>query len=238
MSVEALTAFFDLILPATGWKCLFTLPDKRHFWFRDHAHMAVMALRLDAEGKTVYHGNASFKSKRRKAENVEAKKAFHLDIDAGSGKPYADPRSALVAFENWRRATALPASYVVASGGGIHAYWPLRDAVGAAQWLSAAHHLRVLTQNLSTDTTVTCDAARILRPPGTHNRKNGTPVPVKAGLLVGPYGVEDLKPLFEGVENGVGLRVLLQHQPLIGDMRGVLAPPESKNDGLTNIYAV
>lgn len=209
-----LSAFFRLIQPQEGWRCLFVLPDKRHLWFDDPEKMATAALALDAQGKAVFHGNATFKSKQRKAQNVSTIQCLWFDIDAGGGKPYQDAGRAYRALEEWRSAASLPAGFVVASGGGLHAYWPLRVALDAQRWLAIAGRLRVLAHEhgLHIDPGSTIDAARILRPPGTHNRKlldadgrkldetSGPPRLVRCGPLVGPYSVENLAPLFrEGV---------------------------------------
>ncbi len=204
--------FLDHITPETGWLCLFTLPDRKHYWFQDVDTMAAAALRLDAEGKAVFHGCASFTKKERKQENVQGLRCLWLDIDAGVGKPYAEGRQAYSAFEAWRSAACLPVACVVSSGGGLHCYWPLRDSLNKSMWLRGADRLRSLAvaHGLHIDPGSTIDSARILRPPGTHNRKlfdaagkkigdvGGEARPVTCGSLVGPYDLEtDLRVLFD-----------------------------------------
>jgi hypothetical protein len=62
---------------------------------------------------------------------------------------------------------------VVVSGGGLHAYWPFTRDLSVAQWKPLASALKALckVEGLHADPTVTTDAARILRIPGTHNHK-------------------------------------------------------------------
>lgn len=239
MSVERLTAFFDLILPREGWKCLFTLPDRRHLWFREHGRMAQMALRFDAEGKTVYCGTAAFKSKSRKADNVEALSALRLDIDAGEGKAYASAGVAYGALQQWLAACELPAPLVVGSGGGLHAYWPLDRAADLAEWGLGAGRLQALcaAHGLKVDTTITCDTARILRPPFTHNRKVGV-APVRLGPLVPAYSREQLSQLFVPRDEN-GLQYDSPPALLLSVQSGALgrSVPAIETAGLGNIRA-
>lgn len=209
MTVEATAKFFDLI-HGPGWRCLFTLPDRRHYWFETSEQMAQAALGLDARNLAVFHSCATFDAKERKQDHVRSLKCFWLDIDAGPSKPYANADEAYRALEKWRAAAGLPPALVVVSGGGLHAYFALRDSLDLWRWHGGAHNLRALAQQygLQIDPGSTIDAARILRPPGTHNRKlldasgkkladvGGEPRPVLAGPLVGPYSEQDLAVLF------------------------------------------
>ncbi|OJU83506.1 MAG: hypothetical protein BGO11_13370 [Solirubrobacterales bacterium 70-9] len=70
---------------------------------------------------------------------------------------------------------------VIRSGtpGHLQAYWPLRDAVGPDQ---AEIGNRRIAHAIGADMKST-DAARILRPPGTFNRKREIPQPVRAARL-------------------------------------------------------
>jgi hypothetical protein len=205
-----LGSFFDLIHAPVGWACLFTLPDRQHYFFNNSTEMATAARHLDSKNLAVFHSCATFIDLVRKQSHVRKIRCFWLDIDAGPGKFYKDAQQAYSAFEEWRRVVALPPALVVASGGGLHTYFPLRDPLDLPQWHGAACQLRVLAQQhgLHIDPGSTIDAARILRPPGTHNRKlfdadgkkigdvGGPARPVIAGPFVGPYSIEELEPLF------------------------------------------
>lgn len=202
--------FFDRIHPPTGWRCLFTLPNKQHYWFQNSQDMAVAALGLDARGFAVFHSCATFTQRERKQEHVASLQCLWFDIDAGPGKAYQNPGAAYRAFQNWRQAAGVPPAVVVASGGGLHVYWPLRAPLDREQWARAAHGLRALAHQhgLEIDAGSTIDSARILRPPGTHNRKildaagkkiadtGGEPRPVRCGPLIESYPIEALSVLF------------------------------------------
>lgn len=201
--------FFDLIHPQSGWRCLFSLPDRRHYWFKNSADLETAAHALDARGYAVFHSCATFIDKERKQEHVDRIRCLWLDIDAGIAKPYPDARTAYSALETWRTAVGLPPALIVASGGGIHAYWPLRYPLDRQRWAQLASGLRTLAVNngLHIDTGSTIDAARILRPPGTHNRKiidttgkktadaGGPARPVVCGPLIEPYDLAALSAL-------------------------------------------
>ncbi|MCA1677995.1 MAG: hypothetical protein LC777_03100, partial [Actinobacteria bacterium] len=97
-----------------------------------------------------------------------------------------------------RRARALRprAGDVVASGGdgARHAYWPLERPVDA---LDAEQRNRAIARALGADERA-CDAARILRPSGTTNRKYDPPRPVMlegfTGQLTSAAAVTDHLP--------------------------------------------
>lgn len=172
--------------------------------------MAAAALKLDAEGKAVFHACASFTQKERKQEYVSGVRTIWGDLDCGLGKPYRDVRHAYSAFEEWRGVVGLPPAVVVVSGGGLHVYWILRDSLSVEDWRRGADRLRALAaeHGLHIDPGSTIDSARVLRPPGTHNRKlfdasgkkiadvGGGPRLVKCGPLVGPYSMEELSAIF------------------------------------------
>jgi hypothetical protein len=70
---------------------------------------------------------------------------------------------------------------LVDSGGGIHAYWTFTHEISTESWLEMAEALKHLCEvyGLAADPTVTADAARILRIPGTYNIKEDTPRQVR-----------------------------------------------------------
>jgi len=205
-------AFLDIILPESGWKCLWTGSDRRHHWFDNNVAMAAAALRLDAAGEVVYHASAAFRSKSRTKPEVAAVKAFWLDIDAGYGKPHADETAAWHALQAFLKATGLPQPLVVASGGGLHVYWPLATAINPEEWRKGALSLSVLCaqHGLQTDAGLTANSVCLLRPPGTHNRKRfdafgakvaetgGPERPVRAGPAVAALDIDKLEILFRG----------------------------------------
>ena len=68
----------------------------------------------------------------------------------------------------------LPKPVLVASGGGLHAYWPLTSPVDVAVWKPVAERLKRLCEEraFAIDFGVTADVARVLRVPGTTNWKD------------------------------------------------------------------
>lgn len=87
----------------------------------------------------------------------------------------ADTPEAIAALERFEPA----ASIVVGSGSGRHAYWPLWPPLRPAH---AERANRRLAHALGADPRA-CDAARILRPPGTLNHKTDPPQPVEVERL-------------------------------------------------------
>jgi hypothetical protein len=80
----------------------------------------------------------------------------------------------------------LPKPLIVFSGGGLHVYWPLTEAITKEQWQPVAKQLKALTHcaaiRLLADDARTSDISSILRPIGTHNYKpkyNGAVVELK-----------------------------------------------------------
>ena len=167
-------------------------------------HAAQMALHLDAEGESVYHACAAYREasieepwtdpktgstvvrkRQRVQKNVSSVRSFWLDLDVGpneEGKAqrYPDQASAINGVVAFLNETGLPVPMFVSSGGGIHCYWPLIEAIQPAQWVACAVLLKGLTQahKLIVDPTRTSDSASVLRPVGTVNRKYTPPRPV------------------------------------------------------------
>lgn len=174
--------FFDRVLPQTGHYMAFELPDRKHHVFSSKAEFADFVDASSAFG--VYHACASFRPGEagRAAENVQAVRAFWLDLDCGKDKVahkkgYGTQAAALAALRAFCKDVGLPRPLLVDSGGGIHAYWPLTEDVAPEDWKPVASALKALCgwHGLLADRNCTADAARILRPPGTLNRKYSPP---------------------------------------------------------------
>ncbi len=168
--------FYQDVLPSQGRYCLFVATQKRHVWFDSlDALDAGTQEREDSQG--IYFATASFQtSAARTGDNVAFRRSLAFDIDAGEEKfakhgdaVYPTQREALLAVAQWVQANSLKPSYVVSSGAGLHVYFCLDADVELAQWLPLAKALKAmaLAQGLRIDPTVTSDAARVLRPPGT-----------------------------------------------------------------------
>lgn len=117
-------------------------------------------------------------------ENASAVKAIWLDIDVGkydeNGKPtsYETREQALAALETFCAVANLPPiSAMVGSGGGLHAYLISDRELTRDEWQPYANGLKglVIKHEFLCDAMVTADSARILRVPGTFNRKKDPP---------------------------------------------------------------
>lgn len=167
--------------------------------------LAAFIARADAAGNEVYHACASYQhrdgvwnAKKEKMEvraqaNAWGARALWLDVDAGDGKPYPHAGAAAEAVVLLAQQIKLPPPLFVGSGYGLHCYWPLDTALNPADWLRLATGLRNAAQQhgLAIDAGCTTDIARVLRTPGTHNRKHSSAMPVVAGPLVGPYQLDN-----------------------------------------------
>lgn len=138
-------------------------------------------LSLQKEVGALVHGQP--KAKRSKY-NALALKAIWLDVDVKDDplKGYKDIYEALDAATEFAAKAGLPSpSAVVASGGGLHVYWISDKALTVEEWRPYAEGLRALavSHGLRCDASVTIDAARVFRVPGTFNHKTTPARPVR-----------------------------------------------------------
>lgn len=153
----------------------------KHHWFNNKKESVRQAQKMASQGVDVYWAMATFDERSRKADAVQSVQSFWLDLDCGEGKPYATKKEALQTVLG----SFLPKpSMVVDSGNGIHIYWQLTSPETLDEWLPVAKQLKraCVTHGIHADHTVTSDAARILRVPGTFNYKNPD-APKKVRLL-------------------------------------------------------
>ena len=167
-----------------------------HEGFNSIDDMAARIKELDGDGVEVWHACASYLhepeeqrpdgsgSWGRKKDNVARLSAFFLDIDCALDKPtkcYSTLDEALAALRRFTEVFGIPANYLVFSGGGLHAYWFLDEDVSREEWEPVALMFKNATvmAGLKADPSRTADAASVLRPVGTTNRK----------AVYGPAGV-------------------------------------------------
>ena len=119
---------------------------------------------VDESGKTKY---------KRTQANATLFKALALDLDIGDDKPYATQREGWGALQSAIKAVGLPAPMVISSGKGIHCYWPLTEAVKSEHWVKASIALRLALEEkgVEIDTSKIHDPAMVLRPVGSHHKK-------------------------------------------------------------------
>jgi hypothetical protein len=184
--------FLRAILPAKGVYCAVVVDQtrsfKRQIFYPTVEALAEGVLKLDQKlGDTraaVYHGCAAYSRRSRTKDAVRSLSALWLDVDAGPGKPYADQAAAIAAVQHFV-ALGAPVPLVVASGRGLHCYWPLADELDRPTWERYAERLKALCaeRGLEAGRERTADCASILRPPGTTHRKGATPLPVLCGPI-------------------------------------------------------
>ena len=145
-------------------------PRECHVATRHPDHIERFLQRWDRKDRALYFCTATIKSgatTRSKATLAELN-GLHVDIDFKAitiGAEEADRKLQQVML--------LP-SKVVASGGGLHAYWLFKEALPATpdniERVEAL--LRLLADHLGGD--LACaEASRLMRLPGSHNTKNG-----------------------------------------------------------------
>jgi len=201
---------------------------------------ACMSLQREAEKVQSARGFPYLKAVRNQ-NNVVSLKSLFLDIDyfKGGMAGYESPAEATKALAEFLQHTSMPKpSLMVQSGGGLHVYWTLDRALSRDEWEPLAFALAEATKKhgLKCDTQCTIDSARILRIPGTFNRKQKPGRPVK---LVAPearveYKVEELDALLAPYktivprrnENGsmpisdLAAGIINEHPPI--DAKGVI----------------
>jgi hypothetical protein len=142
----------------------------------------------------------SYRNAIRNQQNAAKLKALFIDLDF---KAYeggeAEATTALLGFI---KAIDLPRpTAIVSSGGGLHVYWTLMEALTPDEWTPLAYALAEATKQhgLKCDTQCTIDSARILRVPGTLNRKYDPPVFVQLGakMLDFDYANERIEQALE-----------------------------------------
>jgi len=178
------TDFLNSVLPTQGTYCSVGIRSGvvKQSFHPTIADVDAVCGGLAAQGTDAYFALATFKDDTsRKADNAAFLRSFFLDLDCGTGKPYADQAAAAQALSIFISNTGLPSPIVSNSGGGLHVYWPLTEDVEVSEWIPHAKSLKRLCaeHNLHADPAVTADCVRILRVPGTSNFKTGTARPVQ-----------------------------------------------------------
>lgn len=190
--VQRTDANGDLVFKSDGSPSLTT----RHKTFTTIEDLA-KSIRLSARsGKPLYMAMGGFDPERsfidkefngktykgfsRSADFTIAFKAFWLDLDVGEDKAakkegYATQDEAVEKLWEFVHALSLPSPIVVNSGRGVHAYWALENDVDPKSWFKLAKVFDAIIKHygLLADPSCTADRARILRPIGTINHKNG-----------------------------------------------------------------
>ena len=193
--------FLQSVLGTAGSYCVLAIGENRRIqkFYDTIEQLEHAAMNFDENGFDAYFALGTFEEAgSREADNVKQMRAFFMDLDCGvnlkTGKPkeFPDQYAAIVALKTFVKANGLPRPFLVSSGYGVHVYWPLTAPVDFMAWLPVAEKLKALAkaQGFKADETVTADAARVLRVPGTHNHKGGTTKPVTFFGMAEPAPVE------------------------------------------------
>jgi hypothetical protein len=110
---------------------------------------------------------------QRKQEQARWFKTLAVDLDIGPDKPYQSQREGFAALNAAIKAIGLPAPMVVKSGNGLHIYWTLTYSIPTAAWEKVSKCLRIALQEhgVEIDTSKIHDPSMVLRPVGTHHKK-------------------------------------------------------------------
>lgn len=184
--------FLSRVWPTEGWYCIQGMKLDGSYpvitWHDNIPDACNEIARLTQNSFNAYYACASFeRNTKREQVNVHACKAFWLDIDCGERKQYPTQEAGIEALVGFCNKYSMPVPTVVSSGYGIHVYWCLKSEVPRSEWKGVAEQLKVKCREagLLADASVTSDEARILRPPGSKNFKNGTETEVEV-YLEGP----------------------------------------------------
>ena len=110
----------------------------------------------------------------RTKETAFMAKTLCFDLDVGPTKPYSTQKEAGGALKKVIGTLALPTPLIISSGKGLHVYWPLTSSINAAEWVELSTALRVALEenNLAIDASKIHDPTMILRPVGSHHKKD------------------------------------------------------------------
>lgn len=193
--------FLRAILGTAGSYCVLALGQGRRIqkFYDTLEQVEQAAVNFDDNGYDAYYALATFdEAGSREVSNVKQMRSFFMDLDCGfnlrTGKPkdFPDQASAIIALKKFVKVNNLPRPFLVSSGYGVHVYWPLSTPVDYKTWMFTAEKLKALARNqgFKADESVTADAARVLRIPGTHNHKGEEPKQVTFFGMSPPVSVE------------------------------------------------
>jgi Primase C terminal 2 (PriCT-2)/Family of unknown function (DUF5906) len=242
------SSFFERVLPAEGPFTLFTgatgadgkLIEQRHWnGIKSHADVEKEVTRLSMLPLNVFFATGSYSGANRK--DPIAKRAFWLDLD---GKDFeGGVEQGVKHLGAFLKATGLPRpSIYVNSGRGIHVYWCLDRDLPVTEWKVIANALKAKCAELDfkADPTSTADPARVLRAPGSLNRKGEMPIPCSVMSDTGmTYAPDDLakqlsvSPMLSGAVSK--LAALVSNQDLVTKRDHENKSADQVRDMLTHI---
>jgi uncharacterized protein (DUF927 family) len=174
--------------PGNGRYCVAELTKKKeHFYVEDLQDAQTKIETWNKNSYDIYFALGTFGTENKRVQtNVQNVKCIAIDVDCNHPKDIPDSEgkirpkayasaqeavNAIMAFADDVGLSDLGAPWLVASGGGVHAYWPFTQTQAVADWKPVAEGFKRLCfqKKLDIDQTVTADASRVLRVPGTVN---------------------------------------------------------------------
>jgi hypothetical protein len=152
----------------------------------------------------------------RVQRNSKASRALFFDLDVGDrADKYSSQGEAVTDLRRFCGSTKLPRPLVVSSGGGLHVYWLLSEAMESGEWRIQATKLKQLARHygLKCDPMRTTDTASVLRVAGTFNFKDKSKP-------------RDVKALTPPVEIGTGQFLQMVDRAITEAGITVQAPPK------------
>ncbi len=188
----------------SGYVCIWSLPTKKSYFFHvdQITRAAQRAEELDASGEDVYFGTCPLKnvpqSGRGTHKDVTSVPAIWLDLDIAQADKSAHKALNLPSMSDVESLLGdLPVpTGEVDSGHGLHVYWYLDEAVtpeiGGKLCKDLQEYVIKQGARLGFHVDYTADLARVLRVPGTHNKKDPNDIkPVN--ILTCPTRGDDYK---------------------------------------------
>ena len=216
--------FLMAVLPSQGKYCTFIARGnvRKNIFVDDLQNLIDTNVKNSASGAQTYFALSSYDDEGyRKAANTVSIRTIAMDLDCGFEmkkntdgdlervqKAFPSKRAAVEALGIFLAASGLDtlgAPWLLDSGGGVHVYWPLDADAEIAEWKPIAETLKQVAHKLHfpIDNTVTADAARVLRMPGTLNWKYTPPKPVELRQVGDIFSLESIHLLL--AQHSVGV---------------------------------
>ena len=155
-------------------------PNERHILTRNTEQIAGFVAKWNRPGRGLYFCTATLRADatQRAKDALAELVALHADVDFKS--TVAAPET----IEQTIAQLATPPTRVHHSGHGLQLFWRFKTSIPATAKSIARHErlLRQLANHVGGDLAC-CEAARLMRLPGTTNSKNGDCIPVRVILV-------------------------------------------------------
>lgn len=145
-------------------------------FFKTPEAAAAYALKMKDE-RSVYFGVNPRHLNNATKEGVTRIVTLHGDFDVGEDKPFATKEAGYEAL----LALPIAPSFIVDSGGGLHAYWKLNPLEATRENIERVERNMGRLYKMLGGADRVQDVSRVLRVPGTTNHKRGAEVRILYG---------------------------------------------------------